>query len=269
MASLKDKSPFPGMDPYVESPRHWQDFHHRFIDDLSDAISERLPENYVARIEQDVLMVAHDDEELDKLVGPDLTVSRTVGQRRSALKARSGGGTSVLEPVVIPNVERLDPLTEGFIEIRRLPDQELVTVIEVLSRTNKSKEGRAIYLEKRERLLRQPISLVEIDLLRSGRRLELAKPLPPGHYYAFVSRVDRKPLCDVFAWSVRDALPAVQVPLDVNDGPVKVPLGAPFDRTFRRGRYLRLTDYSEPPPAPSFSREDAKWIASITATVAH
>jgi hypothetical protein len=24
-------SPFPGIDPYLESPRYWQDFHERFI----------------------------------------------------------------------------------------------------------------------------------------------------------------------------------------------------------------------------------------------
>jgi hypothetical protein len=266
MSRSTSKSPFPGMDPYVEGPRHWKDFHHRFIDDLSDAISDRLPQNYFARIEQDVLMVAHGDEELDKLAGPDLTVSRSTS-RRSPVRARVAGGTPVLESVEIANVERLDPLTEGFIEIRSLPDQELVTVIEVLSRTNKSKEGRALYLEKRERLLREPINLVEIDLLRSGRRLELARPLPQGHYYVFVSHMNRKPICNVFAWNVRQPLPAIPIPLHGKDPAVRLPLAAVLERTFRRGRYAQLTDYSAPPPPPSFSREDARWIASVTTDV--
>src|SRR3712207_7045898 len=43
------------------------------------------------------------------------------------------------------------------------------------------------------RLLRQSINIVELDLLRSGQRIDLVEPLPPGHYYALVSRANRRP----------------------------------------------------------------------------
>lgn len=252
-------SPFPGMDPYVEGQRHWKDFHHRFVDDLSDVIADQLPDNYIARIEEDVLMLEHGDGG-EKAVEPDLNVVR-VGPGTPPQSAGSAG-VALLEPTTIANVQRLDPYTQGFIEIRRLPDQELVTVVEVLSRTNKSGEGRGLYLEKRERLLRQPVGLVEIDLLREGRRLELAKPLPRAHYYALVSRADHRPFCDVYGWTVRDPLPPVPVPLHREDGTVVVSLAEAFRRTFRRGRYPRLTDYTKPPPAPTFSPEDAEWVAA-------
>ena len=45
-------SPFPGMDPYLEDPAYWADFHHRFIDDLSDAIAAKLPGNYFTKIDE-------------------------------------------------------------------------------------------------------------------------------------------------------------------------------------------------------------------------
>ena len=43
-------SPFPGMDPYLEDPAFWADFHAAFLTYLRDAINERLPDNYEARV---------------------------------------------------------------------------------------------------------------------------------------------------------------------------------------------------------------------------
>lgn len=259
-------SPFPGMDPYLEGPRHWKDFHHRFINDLSDAIGGALPDNYVSRIEEDVLLLSHDDDGSDdvgRLVEPDVNVLRT-GPDRPPPSAASG--IAVLEPTTIPNLQRLDPHKQIFLEIRRLPEMELVCVVELLSRTNKSGEGRGMYLEKRERLLHQPVSLVEIDLLCSGRRLGLGKPLPPAHYYAFISRADDKPNCQVYHWTVRDRLPPIPIPIGGTVGDLWIQLSEVFARTFARGRYPRLTDYSAEPPPPSFG-SDAEWVRT-TARVA-
>src|SRR5439155_20452495 len=51
---------------------------------------------------------------------------------------------------------------------------ELVTVIEVLSPTNKlpGSDGSREYAHKRERLLESHVNLVEIDLLRGGQRID-------------------------------------------------------------------------------------------------
>jgi hypothetical protein len=58
----------------------------------------------------------------------------------------------------------LEEIRETWIEIRRLPDLELVTVIELLSPTNKAGTGRLEYLEKRHELHTRRVNLVEIDL---------------------------------------------------------------------------------------------------------
>ena len=39
-------SPFPGMDPYLENPRHWQTIHQRLITYVADDISVQLPPPY-------------------------------------------------------------------------------------------------------------------------------------------------------------------------------------------------------------------------------
>lgn len=43
-------SRFPGMDPYLESPDIWPDFHHAFASEISAELNGTLPEPYYARL---------------------------------------------------------------------------------------------------------------------------------------------------------------------------------------------------------------------------
>ena len=43
-------SPFPGMDPYLENPVWWPDFHHSFITYARDALQPGLRPRYRARV---------------------------------------------------------------------------------------------------------------------------------------------------------------------------------------------------------------------------
>ncbi|MDB5354522.1 MAG: hypothetical protein JWN24_975, partial [Phycisphaerales bacterium] len=45
-------SPFPGMDPYLEDPTVWEEFHHVFITECMYLLSERLPNTYLAKINE-------------------------------------------------------------------------------------------------------------------------------------------------------------------------------------------------------------------------
>jgi Protein of unknown function (DUF4058) len=67
-------SPFPGMDPYLESPTYWSDFHSTYIHALREAMNDRLPRNYTARIEEEVVIV--EPEGRDKEVRPDVAGRR-------------------------------------------------------------------------------------------------------------------------------------------------------------------------------------------------
>jgi len=94
---------------------------------------------------------------------------------------------------------------------------------------------------------------VEIDLLRAGQRIALNKPLPPAHHYAFVSRSDRRPDCDVYHWSVRDPLPKIPVPLRPGTPDASADLAEAFAMAYKRGRYRRMVRYDQP---------DLEWVAS-------
>jgi uncharacterized protein DUF4058 len=50
-------NPFPGMDPYLEDPAFWSDFHATFINYCREALLDCLPDNYEARIDEKVRLV--------------------------------------------------------------------------------------------------------------------------------------------------------------------------------------------------------------------
>jgi hypothetical protein len=43
---------FPGVDPYLEDPAFWRDFHERFVVYLSDALVAQLPDSYDIRVDE-------------------------------------------------------------------------------------------------------------------------------------------------------------------------------------------------------------------------
>ena len=247
-------SPFPGMDPYIESQGYWEDFHSALLSDCRRALTAVLPRNYGAFIEQRISVVVLSDE-ASRTYRPDIAVLR--GDHGPTPSGR--GALATLEPITVPlALDDLDEIRERWIEIKRLPDRSLVTVIEILSPTNKTGSGRIDYIEKRKQWIRQPVNVVEIDLLLGGHRLPMRGLLPSGDYYAFVSRSNRRPNCDVYAWSIRRELPAIPIPLSIPDPDVLLDLRAVFAQTYDGAPYGESINYSAPLDLPLAS-EDRAW----------
>jgi hypothetical protein len=252
-------SPFPGMDPYLESPVYWQDFHSTFIGALREQIADVLPGQYFAKIEEELVLLEPGED--DRYARSDVLV----GREGRSTKTSSTGGAAVaeIEPATLHNITNYDPETHVYIEIRRLPTREVVTVVEVLSPTNKQGEGRGVYLDRRGQLLRREINVVDLDLLRAGKRIVLKEQLPPGHYYALVSRVDRKPECQVYSRTIRQALPTIAIPLKSPDSDVRVNIGEAFRVAYQRGRYAQMVNYNEPAPAAGLNGDEMEWVSQV------
>lgn len=254
------KSLFPGVDPYLEDPAFWLDFHTAFITYCRDYINERLPEHYEARLDERLSVLEPFSEKSSHAI-PDVTLLRG-GPSGQPLGARpalaAGGSTAMLEPVAIPLVFE-DEVHETYIRILRRPDRELVTVIELLSPSNKSGDGRGLYLSKRNALIGHDVNLVELDLLRPGQRLPLGRSLPAGDYFALVARADRRPQCDVYAWTLRHPLPTIPIPLRAPDADIPLNMAELVAITFERGRYARALKYSEN-PVGGLADEDLAWV---------
>jgi uncharacterized protein DUF4058 len=155
-----------------------------------------------------------------------------------------------------------DEVPERWIEIKRLPELSLVTAIEILSPTNKSGVGRSEYLHERRQFLDQPVHLVEIDLLLRGIRVPMGAPLPPGDYYALVSRSEQRDHSNVYAWSVRRPLPTIPIPLAQPDPDISLNLASVVERAYEQGRYARLVNYTAAVDLP-LAPEDRAWAEDL------
>jgi hypothetical protein len=250
------------MDPYLENPAFWPDFHAEFIGCLRKTLNDRLPGNYDARIGERVTLIESVEIPAKSII-PDVAVVRHESASHAAPHAASGGAATALtlEPVTLPLVFPAE-VVEPYIEIRFMPDRSLVAVLELLSPTNKSGEGRNSYLDKRNAILAQDVHLIELDLLVGGGRLPLGKPLPPGDYYALVAHSQRRWKCDVYAWTVHQPLPLLPIPLKAPEPDLPINLAEVFAQAYDRGRYGRCLRYAEPPTAP-LADADRKWAIEV------
>jgi hypothetical protein len=211
-----------------------------------------LPEeDQIKRIRADVAVVRG---ELNPEPGSTLSAGSS---QRSAL---------TLEPVTIP-MRLLDVESENYLEILHLADQKVVTIVELLSPSNKSGAGRRDYLAKRHGLMGPDVHLVKLDFLIGGHRLPMERPLPPGDFYALIARVERRPDCNVFTWTVRDPLPMIPIPLLAPDPDITVDLALPFATVFERGRYARLIRYDALLDLP-LAAEDRIWAEQLARSAA-
>ncbi|HUY36407.1 MAG TPA: DUF4058 family protein [Pirellulales bacterium] len=159
-------SPFPGMDPYLEIPDLWPDVHHELLSQIRSALNLELRPRYVTGVELRVYVSDDDDPGREALV-PDLRIEKP--KRSGTGKPKQAKAVAVAESLTVPFLID-DEVKEARLEIRHLESGSLVTVIEVLSPTNKIRgaRGRTSFMEKRRETLASEVHWVEIDLLRAG-----------------------------------------------------------------------------------------------------
>jgi hypothetical protein len=264
MAGMPTRSPFPGMDPWLES--HWGDLHHSIIQYSRDLIAGQLPTALFATVEEMVYLVAS-DEEMGR-VRPDAAVF-DYGRESAGASRDSAGGVAVAEPLRIKIAE--PQVTLGHIEIRKLEgNQPLVTAIEVISPTNKlDARNRRRYIQKREAYYAADVNVVEIDLLRTGEPL-IDVPwgrLAARHITPCKACIRRVPAMsaddevEYYPLPLRQRLPRLRIPLRPIDDDVILDLQQPIDKAYEMGRYGMRLNYAAPPPGPALSADDAAWAA--------
>lgn len=260
-------SPFPGMDPYIELCRLWEDFHSNLLGEIQRALSERVPDRYVVRAGERsyVALACVDDEEEKRMFLPDVAVASTRGAVKSTRKpkgsARAAASRSEPGPVVMRAVVKAE-YRETFLEIRQVePDHKLVTGIEVLSPSNKrpGTKGWRLYYRKRLAYLSGHANFVEIDLLRRGRRMPMVTPWPDSPYYLLVCRKKQAPRCSVWPAGFAEPLPPIPIPLLAPDPDVSLDLQPLVAAIYARSRYERDIDYRRPLDPPLTPAEQAWW----------
>jgi hypothetical protein len=252
------KSPFPGMDPYLEQPGTWSDFHATFYVEIKAALNTILPPGFVARSDQYIWIhepAAHDRMLLGK---PDAYVA----EPHAGVASRAGTALAAPATIVLPAVRR-----EGnrYLKILDVHHHRVVTVLEVLSPSNKeSGPDREAYLMKRNEYLATGVNLIELDLLRGGQRMPWGDAAPPTtDYYVMISRAWEFPKAGIWAFTLREPLPPIPIPLAADAAEPTLDLQTCFDHAFARGRYETEIDYRRPPALP-LTENDAQWANRLT-----
>lgn len=260
-------SPFPGMDPYTERADIWPELHNPIMTYARDALQPLLPEGYVARLELRIYTEREPEGRAVPARIPDLELVKT-GSGANRLEPESGEARSPYEGEgywvsSVPRERR-----EARVVVRTVPDSELVTVIELLSPSNKRPGiGREKYLTKQREMLDAGVNLLEVDLLRSGLHTiavdERSLQGLPSWDYLMCANIAARPW-DVWVrpWTVRDPIPQLPVPLAPGAPSLRLDLQSIYARAYRNAACRKLIDYQRN-PEPSLRTEDHEWLDTL------
>jgi hypothetical protein len=250
-------SPFPGMNPYLEQDGLWPDVHHRLISEIATQLAAKVQPDFFVNIGQDVYLRIADSAERDLFGKPDVAIAEL---RRST----SGVSKAALAtPAGIPGVIDLPVIKDelGMIEIQERDSERVVTVIELLSPSNKY-AGRDYeqYLAKRIGYLSSGAHFIEIDLLRGGPRMP-CEGMPLCDYVVLLSRTEHRPNVELFPFGVRQEIPPVPVPLNDSHADVMLDLHDAIDTVYDEALYgLRIYRRQ---PRPLLKPADREWAAEL------
>jgi len=250
---------FPGMDPYLEQPESWQGFHNSLIAAVALDLAPRLRPRYYVATEERTYLVATDRS---TFIGrPDLNVmAPALQESRFTWPAEPAAGVVRVE-LPIP-----DHVREAYLEIRQVGSDEVITVLEILSPTNKHPgEGRRQYEQKRLTVFASLTNLVEIDLLRSGEPMRMWGNGHGSHYRILVSRAPQRPSGDLYSFSVRQPIPDFPLPLQPNDDEPLVELNRIIHDLYDRAGYDLRINYRDA-ASPPLEGDDAAWAEALLRT---
>jgi len=245
---------FPGMDPFIEGQK-WRNFHARMIVAIGDALVPQLAPRYVVDVEESVYL----QSKAEDARYPDVSVS--AGDFLAEPAEPSTGATATATEPKIYTIPDTAGVRQRHLEIRQRDSQRLVTAIEVLSPTNKS-DGYRQYLQKRDEFFAAGANLVELDLLRGGKRLPTVEPLEAADYFAFVCRHEQLPQVNVYLWTLRKPLPRIPIPLAGEDPDAWIELQSLLDEIYDRAGFAYSLNYSNP-TEPPLTGDSEKWALAL------
>jgi hypothetical protein len=231
------KSPFPGMDPYLEG-REWLSVHTELSTEIARQLAARLRPRYTVRTTRRFF---------DEVLRHSITVevgSKIAPQPLQQTTALAGR---------VPHVT---------IEVRDVRTRSLVTIIDLLTLANKRGNGRRDYLARRERILQSAVHLVEIDLLRKGERLPVEADLPDTPYMVVLSRAERRPTVELWPIALEEPLPTIPIPLQVGEPDAVLDVQAALDTVYHSLNYDLSVDYTRLPDVP-LEGDAAAWVAEV------
>ena len=270
MTSLSPANPFPGMNPYLETPALWPNVHTSIIVGLRNFLAPRLRPEYSVGIEERVHISAEpggngSGDGNANIRIPDAVVLAAAPAAPSPSSPRRFPAPERSKDAIAVHLPPTDLFRQRYLEVRRANNRQVVAVIELLSPTNKDGYGRQEYLAKRAAVLSSPAHLVEIDLLRAGQRMPvIGDDVPDTDYRILVANARRtEPVADLYTFGIRQPIPDFVLPLAQADEGIAVNLNSVINQVYADGSYDLDIDYQQAPPEPPLSDDDRRWLDAL------
>ena len=246
--------PFPGMNPWLENPAVWKGIHQRLITALADVLAPQLEPRYFVGVETHTYISTSPTVPIQTRY-PDLSVLTT----REATVAYTTTRDEAM-PLVI-DLPLPEPYEEPYLEVRLVPDGKVVTVIELLSHTNKrAGDERQSYIKKRAAFINSGVHFVEIDFLRAYEPMPFTEQRT-ADYRIFIRRRELGRRAHLYAFGLRKPIPTFPLPLLAGDQEPLVDLGSILHDLYARARYRLIIDYNKS-PVPTLTEADAAWATT-------
>jgi hypothetical protein len=248
-------SPFPGMNPYLEQEDSWQDFHQRFLSTIAEMLGQKIGSEYIVKLEAHIFVHELSAEER-RFVG-----RADVGLSHSGPSSGNTATATLPAPfqLTLPSV---DFERYPYIEIRDRQRRSLITVLEMLSPSNKKPgHDRDGYVGERRWLLYGPVNFVELDLLRLGQRLPLPEEIPLCDYCILVRKAMEGLKVGIWPLQLRDPLPTIPIPLRHPAPDISLNLQEALHRVYDAARYQNYIYTGS--PEPPLNTEDAAWAKTL------
>jgi hypothetical protein len=243
------------MNPYLEQEDAWHDFHERAIPLAAELLGAQVLPRYFVKIDEHIY-VHEVAEEARRFVGrADLAMVK------GPMAGAEVSATGLLEAPAYVRQPPMDIERVSYLEIRDRHKRQLITVIELLSPSNKRLgRDRDHYLTKQTQLLSSTANLVEIDLLRRGPRMPWLD-MPECDYCVVVSRVEERPRAGIWPIRLRQRLPIVAVPLRTGEPPATLDLQEILNHIYDAAGYELYIYRGD--PDPPLSPKDAVWASTL------
>ncbi len=249
------KTPFPGMDPYLEHRALWPDVYTHLIATLADTLTSLIAPDYDVKVESRTYIGEQNNTQHARRPGKHALAP--VGSLPLPTTFQSSA-TTVMEIDVLIG----EKFSQRYLAIYNTRTDELITAIELLSPDHKSDpQEQAAYLSRRERWVLASTNFVEIDLLRAGEPMPIRQTVE-SDYRILVNRGWKRNKASLYAFNLPAAIPAFPLPLQRHEAEPLIPLNDVVHDLYSRARFDLRIDYSELPPPP-LTEEQVRWVRNI------
>lgn len=252
---------FPGMDPYLEGYL-WPDVHNALAAKIRQMLAPLIQPKYVARLNIYVVEDTHPESDLG-IMYPDVQIMARKGTGFVNEPEAAYGDSTITPPTqTIPVLEPIE-VRIPVVEIRDQANNQLVTSIEILSPVNKRDPGFHPYIRKRQQIIASGVNLLEIDLLRRGKRCVSSPGMEKCDYLVSLTRSGSRQT-ELWELDLATILPTVPIPLLPTDHEAALNIQQALHEIYQEAAYHLSVDYKKKPPPPELPSDAWIWIKGLS-----